>query len=203
MPDVSARSIGHCPPGTDEPLPAYGSGPAAPDAELVAHAVYGSREAYDILAARHSPHAYRVAVRITGDHYEAQDVVQESFVAAWQGLPRFRGDARFSTWLHSIVANTALSRVQKLRRHSSAELPDGPDLAAGPALRVEQDQRRQAVTLAVRALPPAQRSAVVLYHLEGLSYDAIAAATNSSEPSVRSHLFRGRRALASALQEWR
>lgn len=77
------------------------------------------------------------------------------------------------------------------------------DTAAEPAAALERDLVVDAVTNAIQALPPAQRIVVVLHHFEGLSYAEVAAITGSSVPAVRSHLFRARRTLGSALQEWR
>ena len=74
---------------------------------------------------------------------------------------------------------------------------------AGPAVRLERNLMKDAITDAIQALPPAQRITVVLHHLEGLSYAEVAAVTDSSVAAVRSHLFRARRTLGVALQQWR
>jgi len=174
------------------------------DAYLVRRAQEGYLDAYAELVDRYSGLAYRVALRVVGNHHDAEDVAQEALVAAWQQLPNFRAQSSFSTWLYRIVTHRALNRVQ--RQHPSNSLDvigDVADACAGPAVRLERDLMKDAITDAIQALPPAQRITVVLHHLEGLSYAEVAAVTDSSVAAVRSHLFRARRTLGVALQQWR
>ena len=174
------------------------------DAYLVRRAQEGYLDAYAELVDRYSGLAYRVALRVVGNHHDAEDVAQEALVGAWQQLPNFRAQSTFSTWLYRIVTHGALNRVQ--RQHPSSSLDvigDVADACAGPAVRLERDLMKDAVTDAIQALPPAQRITVVLHHLEGLSYAEVAAVTDSSVAAVRSHLFRARRTLGVALQQWR
>ena len=174
------------------------------DAYLVRRAQEGYLDAYAELVDRYSGLAYRVALRVVGNHHDAEDVAQEALVAAWQQLPNFRAQSSFSTWLYRIVTHRALNRVQ--RQHPSNSLDvigDVADACAGPAVRLERNLMKDAITDAIQALPPAQRITVVLHHLEGLSYAEVAAVTDSSVAAVRSHLFRARRTLGVALQQWR
>jgi RNA polymerase sigma-70 factor, ECF subfamily len=174
------------------------------DAYLVASAQRGYLDAYEILVQRHSAMAYRVALRLTGNHHDAQDVAQDALIAAWQNLARFRGESSFSTWLYQIVTRRALNKVSRARADSSAELlPDLADPSGEPAEQAERNLAVDAVTDALRALPFSQRVVIVLHHFEGLSYAEVATVTGSTEASVRSHLFRARRALGTTLQEWR
>jgi RNA polymerase sigma-70 factor (ECF subfamily) len=178
---------------------------AVGDAYLAQRAQEGYLDAYAELVRRHSPMAYRVALRITGGHHDAEDVAQESLVAAWQQLPRFRASSEFSTWLYRIVTRRALNRIRRVPDASSdSEDLLGPANAAESAAQtVERDMTQDAVTEAIRALPPAQRAVIVLHHIEGLSYAQVAAITGSTVPAVRSHLSRARRTLGSALAQWR
>ena len=174
------------------------------DAYLVRRAQEGYLDAYAELVDRYSGLAYRVALRVVGNHHDAEDVAQEALVGAWQQLPNFRAQSTFSTWLYRIVTHRALNRVQ--RQHPSNSLDvigDVADACAGPAVRLERNLMKDAITDAIQALPPAQRITVVLHHLEGLSYAEVAAVTDSSVAAVRSHLFRARRTLGVALQQWR
>ena len=174
------------------------------DAYLVRRAQEGYLDAYAELVDRYSGLAYRVALRVLGNHHDAEDVAQEALVGAWQQLPNFRAQSTFSTWLYRIVTRRALNRVQ--RQHPSNSLDvigDVADACAGPAVRLERNLMKDAITDAIQALPPAQRITVVLHHLEGLSYAEVAAVTDSSVAAVRSHLFRARRTLGVALQQWR
>ncbi len=177
--------------------------PEPDDSYLVARARDGYLGAYDLLVARHSAMAYRVALRLTGDHHDAQDIAQEALVAAWQNLDQFRGNSSFASWLYRIVTRHALNKITRGRAASSLDLlADIPDSGEGPAVRAERRAAADAVTAALAALPLAQRTVVVLHHLEGLSYAEVAEVTRSTVPAVRSHLFRARRTLGTRLSEW-
>jgi RNA polymerase sigma-70 factor, ECF subfamily len=174
------------------------------DAYLVARAREGYLDAYEMLVRRHSAMAYRVALRLCGNHHDAQDAAQEALIAAWQNLGRFRDDSSFSTWLYQIVTRRTLNKINRGRVHSSLDLLGNvPDHGAEPAAQAERNFAVDAVTDALAALPFAQRAVVVLHHFEGLSYADVAAVTGSTIPAVRSQLFRARRTLGTKLEEWR
>ena len=178
--------------------------PAVGDAYLVTRAQEGYIDAYEILVQRHSAMAYRVALRLTGNHHDAQDVAQEALIAAWENLTRFR--ARLVVFHLAVPDRDApcAEQSQPGRPASSLELlPDVADTAAEPAEQAERHLAVDAVTDALLALPFPQRVVIVLHHFEGLSYAEVAAVTGSTEPAVRSHLFRARRALGKTLEEWR
>ncbi len=178
--------------------------PEVGDNYLVARAREGYLDAYEILVQRHSAMAYRVALRLCGNHHDAQDIAQEALIAAWENLARFKADSSFSTWLYQIVTRRALN---KITRGGTADLvdllDDATDPGTGPAVQAERNLAVDAVTDALAALPLAQRTVVVLHHFEGLSYAEAAEVTHSSVPAVRSHLFRARRTLGRKLEEWR
>jgi len=184
--------------------PRKGAEPAVGDAYLVTRAQEGYIDAYELLIQRHSAMAYRVALRLTGDHHDAQDVAQDAFIAAWESLARFKAGSSFSTWLYQIVTRRALNKISRGRADSSLELlPEVIGTSDEPAEKTERNLAIDAVTDALLALPFAQRVVIVLHHFEGLSYAEVAAITGSTEPAVRSHLFRARRALGKTLEEWR
>ncbi len=174
------------------------------DAYLAQRAQEGYLDAFEVLVKRYTPLAYRVAYRMLGNHQDAQDVAQEALTAAWQGLPRFRADAQFSTWLYRIVTRRALNKLTRGRTTDSLDLLDDlPDGVGDPAQRAERILSGDAVSAAVAALPLSQRIVIVLHHFEGLSYEEVARINRSTVPAVRSHLFRARRTLATSLKEWR
>jgi RNA polymerase sigma-70 factor, ECF subfamily len=178
--------------------------PQVGDAYLVARARDGYLDAYEMLVQRHSVMAYRVALRLCGNHHDAQDIAQEALIAAWQNLARFRAESLFSTWLYRIVTRRALNKVTRGRAAELADLLDEvADPVPGPAAQVERNLAVDAVTDALAALPFPQRAVVILHHFEGLSYAEVAEVTRSSVPAVRSHLFRARRTLGTKLEEWR
>jgi RNA polymerase sigma-70 factor (ECF subfamily) len=174
------------------------------DGYLVRRAQEGYLDAYAELVDRHGALAYRVALRVLGNHHDAEDVAQEALIAAWQQLPRFAGNSSFSTWLYQIVTRKALNRITQRRRATSTDAADEiGDSRDEPAGRVERDLTIDAVTDAITALPVPQRVAIVLHHFEGLPNAEIARITGSTVPAVRSHLFRGRRTLTRTLEDWR
>ena len=174
------------------------------DAYLVARAREGYLDAYEILVQRHSAMAYRVALRLCGNHHDAQDLAQDALIAAWQNLDRFRADSSFQTWLYRIVTRRALNRLTRQPDTSTLDLlADRADRTTEPAAKAERDFAVDAVTDALATLPFPQRAAIVLHHFEGLSYAQVAAVTRSTVPAVRSHLYRARRTLGTRLEEWR
>jgi RNA polymerase sigma-70 factor (ECF subfamily) len=178
--------------------------PRVGDAYLVTRAQEGYIDAYELLTQRHSAMAYRVALRLTGNHHDAQDVAQDALIAAWENLDRFRAGSSFSTWLYQIVTRRALNKASRGRTASSLELlPEVAGTSDEPAEKTERNLAIDAVSDALLALPFAQRVVIVLHHFEELSYAEVAAITGSTEPAVRSHLFRARRALGKTLEEWR
>src|SRR5213082_1238844 len=93
-------------------------------AELVAAAKNGDRGAFDRLVRATYADTYTLAYRLTGDEEDARDVVQESYLRAYRGLKRFRGDAQFSTWMYRITANCAATCLGKRGRHRHEELTE-------------------------------------------------------------------------------
>ena len=147
--------------------------------------------------------AYYVALGVLHDHQDAQDTTQDAFLAAWQGLASFRGDCEFGTWLHPIMTRLAVNKASRRRYTVSLDqVSRTPGTRAGPAEVAEQAAATRSLRAAVRTLPAAQRSAITLHYLDGLSCARIAALTRTTVPAVRSHLFRGRRALAATLISW-
>ncbi|MGI9009424.1 MAG: RNA polymerase sigma factor [Streptosporangiaceae bacterium] len=180
------------------------AGQGAEDAYLVARAQDGYLDAFELLVQRHGAVAYRVALRLAGNHHDAQDIAQEALTAAWENLDRLRDGSSFPGWLYRIVTRRALNTITRGRLPGSGDLLDAiPDPASDPAGQAEQALAADAVTRALAALPLPQRTVVVLHHLEGLSYAEVASVTRSTIPAVRSHLFRARRALGTELAEWR
>ena len=175
--------------------------PEVDDAYLVDRARAGYLDAYEFLVQRHSAMAYRVALRLVGNHHDAQDIAQESLLTAWESLAGFNADSSFSTWLYRIVTRRALNKVTRSRSARSLDLLE--DLPAPGGGTAERNLTVDAVTNALAALPFSQRAVIVLHHFEGLSYAEVASVTRSTVPVVRSHLFRARRALATTLEEWR
>jgi RNA polymerase sigma-70 factor (ECF subfamily) len=174
------------------------------DAYLVRRAQEGYLHAYEELAARHTPRAYRVALRMLGNHHDAQDITQDALIAAWQALDQFRADASFATWLYRIITTRCLNKINRSKQTSPLDsVQEIAESRCGPADQAERTAAADAVVKAITQLPGPQRVALVLHEFEGLSYADIAEITNSTVPAVRSHLHRARRTLATTLQDWR
>ena len=183
-----------------------GSNPPTSDeiASLVAEAKGGDRSAFDTLVRHTYLETYTLAYRLTGDEEDARDVVQESYLRAYRGLRRFRGDAQFSTWLYRITANCASTELGRRARHRHDDLDDElPDATwrgtSGPELAVDNVALRERLEGALGALPPRLRAVVVLRDVYDLPHDAIAAELGISVSAAKVRLHRARRRLRQDL----
>ena len=173
---------------------------------LVASAREGDRAAFDELVRRTYVDAYTLAMRLTANEEDARDVVQESYLRAWKGIKRFRGDAQFSTWMYRITANAAATLVQKRRRRRAESLdtvdePIDTSIEGQPEAAAESAIGLEDLARAVAALPPKLRSTVVLKDVYGLSHEAIAEDLGISVAAAKVRLHRGRKRLRDVLFE--
>jgi len=166
-----------------------------PDAALVRRAQKGDRYAFEQLVRTHEARMYTLAARVLGSREDAADAVQDALVRAWLALPKFRGDARFSTWLYRIVVNSAHDVRAKRRDRLVEEPPDPVD----PRDRFAEQELSGELQRALNALDESYRVAVVLYDVLGCSYAEIAEMTAVPEGTVKSRIFRGRSELAERL----
>jgi RNA polymerase sigma-70 factor (ECF subfamily) len=174
---------------------------AIQEKNLVRRAQGGDRASFRILVERHRDTVYGLALRILRSPEEAEDAAQETFLRAWRGLPTFRGDARFSTWLHTIASRCALDQATRRQRVHEREQP--ADTAAiealpDPGRPQVADRDRLRLERLVGALPPIQRAAITLYHIEERSVRDVAAALDLPTGTVKTHLRRARLALRAA-----
>lgn len=172
--------------------------------ELVAAARAGDDAAFDALVRATYVDTYTLAHRLTGDDEDARDVTQETYLRAYRGLRRFRGDAQFTTWLYRITTNCATTHLGRRSRHRHEELHDDlpvDDLrpSSDPVARAEQGALRERVGHALRALPPRLRAVVVLRDIYDLPHEAIAAELGISESAAKVRLHRARRKLRDDL----
>ena len=187
--------------GPSSAAPAGTSDAAQVDAWLAGAAAGRDEGAFEQLVRRHTGALYAGALRVTGSPELAQDVVQEAWLSAWLSLPGFRGQSAVRTWLVRIVTTRALNALR--RPPGTVPLEAAPEpVTAGTEREAELRERAAAVRAAIAALPGRQREAVVLRDLEGLSYEEVAQGLGCSAASVKSALFRGRQALAVALEQY-
>jgi RNA polymerase sigma-70 factor (ECF subfamily) len=173
-------------------------------AELVAAARDGDRAAFDRLVRLTYADTYTLALRLTGDEEDARDVVQESYLRAYRGLRRFRGDAQFSTWMYRITANCASTYLGKRGRHRHEELTEDVPLdqdrpAGNPEANLDARARSDSLQEALKRLPPRLRAVVVLRDVYDLPHEAIAAELGISESAAKVRLHRARRKLREDL----
>jgi RNA polymerase sigma-70 factor (ECF subfamily) len=173
-------------------------------ADLVTRARAGERAAFDELVRVTTPGTYTLAMRLVGNEEDARDVVQETYLRAYKGIGKFRGDAQVTTWLYRITANCASTQLGKRRKHRHEELlDDGPyvDRSADrdPAARAEASNLRARLDEALADLPPRLRAVVVLRDVYDLSHDDIATELGISESAAKVRLHRARRQLRERL----
>lgn len=171
------------------------------DRILLEAAQDGDLDAFEALVRRHQPGVYRVALRMLGSEADAQDATQETFVRAWRALPRFRHDSALTTWLYRIVTRRCLDLIAA-RRPTEALNDTQPDPRLDPARSAEQHARITAVTRAIARLPSDQRAALILREFEGLSYDQVADALNTSVPAIKGRIHRARLAVLQHTRGW-
>jgi RNA polymerase sigma-70 factor (ECF subfamily) len=169
------------------------------DVHLVVAARHGDVDAFDELVRRHAARLHAVARRLVGPS-DAPDAVQECLMAAYQGLSRFRGDARFGTYLHAILVRQCRRTARRLAR--SLPWPDG-EVASGapePAAHAEHREVQRQVARAIGQLPAPYREALVLRESAGLEYQDIARVLGVPIGTVRSRIARARDRLRVAFE---
>ena len=178
---------------------------------IVAAATGGDRAAFSELARRHRRELQAHCYRMLGSSEDPEDLVQETFLRAWRSRASFRGDASFRAWLYRIATNACHDALQRRsRRPQPAGGSDGGPLEeieatdAGPeAAVVSKETTELALTVAIRHLPPKQRTALVLRGVLGLPAEEAATLLEASVPSVNSALQRARRTLKHHLPKQR
>ena len=184
------------------------------EALLINDFIKGDSSAFASLVENYKDLVYRLAVQITKNHEDANDVMQETFLSVYKSIGRFRKESAFETWLYRIVVNQALNVVKRRnrRRESSLSLSNeydvhvdfrnGGDSVDGPHLDVEKKELQKWVTRAVDSLPVKHRTVVILHEFEGLTHSQIASVLNCSVGTVRSRLHYARRKLRNLLKPY-
>jgi RNA polymerase sigma-70 factor (ECF subfamily) len=170
------------------------------EAELIAAAQAGDREAFDALVRVTYADTYTLAYRLTGNEEDARDVSQEAYLRAYRAIARFRGDAQFSTWMYRITANCAATYLGRRSRHRHDVLDDtvpvaDPRTDHDPQLRADASDLRNRLARALDDLPPRLRSVVVLRDIYDLPHESIAAELGISESAAKVRLHRARNKL--------
>lgn len=183
---------------------------------LLQRAQAGDAAAFERLVEPHLPRMYNYIARMTGDPAEAEDLTQDAILRAHRALGSFRGGATFQTWLYRIATNICVDALRRQRRQGARtySLDDPLDLEQGQITRdvadrandpqelAEADELRDEVTRAISELSPKLRAVVVLFDLQGLSYEEIAQTLRLPLGTVKSRLFNARARLRELLRPY-
>jgi RNA polymerase sigma-70 factor (ECF subfamily) len=181
-----------------------------PDPALLRRAQSGDEAAFGVIMRSHHDRTFRLVYAIVRHEADARDICQEIWLTVWRELPKFRGDSRFSTWLHPIATRRSLDHLRKRRRwfdrflpfdtgDEEAEAVPEPATTEDAGKQVEGRERQAALQAALESLPPKLRAVLALREVEGLSYEEIAQATSIPTGTVMSRLYHARRLLAKKL----
>jgi RNA polymerase sigma-70 factor (ECF subfamily) len=179
---------------------------AQDDASLVRAAQRGDRDAFSGLVARHARAVLSVTTRMLGPSGDAEDLAQETFVAAFKALPGFQFDSKFSTWLYRIAVNKCTDSLRSRRPGMiSLDAADGerpvfePEDGATPEMELEQLELAWELDREIQALPPLYREAFVLKHVEGLGYDEMSDIVGAHRDTLKMRVYKARTLLCQAL----
>jgi RNA polymerase sigma-70 factor, ECF subfamily len=171
------------------------------ETDCIRRAQGGDAAAIRDLYHRYAPRVHAVVRRLAGDDALAEDWAQEAWIRAIRALPTFRGDARFSTWLHRIAVNSALHGRRGRDRRVGREVAL-PDSAPGTARR-DEVALRISLQRALDQLPAGMRQIVVLHDVEGYTHEEIGELLGVAPGTSKSQLFKARARLRSMLQSER
>ncbi|WP_220193132.1 RNA polymerase sigma factor [Ktedonospora formicarum] len=184
------------------------------DMELVAASQAGNQDAFASLVQRHQRRVFNLVYRMLQSYEEANEITQETFLAAWQGLSSFRGDARFSTWLYRIAYNCCLKQLEMRKRDKALQAAIQEehllDLAGeenAAMTQIEAADRQSLVHEHLSTLPAKYRIVLVLRHLQDMTYEEMAEILTMPIGTIKTHLFRARNLLKERIQaieqDWR
>ena len=180
---------------------------------LIQAARNGDQAAFGELVQQYQKRVFALAVRMCPTPELAEEAAQEAFLAAWQGLPFFRGDSAFATWLYRLTSNACIDFLRKEKRKRAAgsvlyldDTEEGatldlPDYDADPHRQLEQSEVREAIANGLAELSPEHRKVLALREVSGLSYAEIADILGLEEGTIKSRISRARLALRKKLVE--
>ncbi|HUP00416.1 MAG TPA: sigma-70 family RNA polymerase sigma factor [Gemmatimonadota bacterium] len=169
--------------------------------DLVERAQRGEAGAFDRLYREHVERVYAICLRLSADPLRAEGLTQDVFVRAWRRLDSFRGESRFSTWLHRIAVNAFMEDHRSMTRRGRRIETTGPGGLEAYSIAIQSGapDTRLDLERAIAALPRGARTMIVLHDVEGYRYEEVAALTGVALGTVKSQIHRGRRLLREAL----
>jgi RNA polymerase sigma-70 factor (ECF subfamily) len=188
--------------------------PVSEEMALVLAAKAGDVSAFEDLVRRYDRNVFRIAQHITQNREDAEDVVQDAFLKAYENLGQFQGQSKFYTWLVRIAVNEALMKLRRRRPERMVSLDEEvkteddslprevADWSPNPEQQYTQGELRDILTRTIQGLPPGFRTVFVLRDVEGLSTEETAEALDLSIPAVKSRLLRARLQLRERLSRY-
>jgi RNA polymerase sigma-70 factor (ECF subfamily) len=185
------------------------------DLPLVLSCQKGEMDAFEALVEKYQKKMLNLSYRMTGNYEEACEVVQDAFLSAYRSIKKFRGEARFSTWLYTIVVNLSKNRMKQVKARGRREVYsidapveteegsrsiDPPDQGPSVLEELEQKETDARVQGCISGLEPEYREVLVLRDIQGFSYDEIRDILKIPDGTVKSRLFRARDALKECLK---
>jgi len=170
------------------------------DQDIISRVLQGNRDAFSVLITRYSDPLYRHALGMTGSPDVAEDILQMSFIKAYQHLAEVRG--RFDAWVFRIVANGCKDWLKNIRRtHLSYDEDDQPSGYSTPDEELDRTELRSDLDRALLTLAPSLREAFVMKHVEGRSYEEMADLLGTTVGALKMRVHRAREALQALLEE--
>ncbi len=174
--------------------------------QLVKASQQGNQDAFAFLVQKHQRLVFNIILRMLQDYEEANEITQEAFFAAWQGLPSFRGEAHFATWLYRIAYNCALKQLERRKRERSLQaameaqqMLEGVNRQEGTEDMLELHALQVVVREQVEKLPDKYRMVLIMRHLQEKTYEEMADILSLPVGTIKTHLFRARQLLKKRL----
>ena len=176
------------------------------DVQLVKASQQGDQDAFAVLVQRHQRRVFTLSLGMLQDYDDADEITQEVFVAAWQGLPSFRGEARFSTWLYRIAYHCCLRQLERRKRERwwcSVSQEEHILAEMNKEKREEEISEQHELQAIVREqlekLPTKYRVVLILRHFQEMTYEEMATILSMPVGTIKTHLFRARNLLKKRL----
>jgi RNA polymerase sigma-70 factor (ECF subfamily) len=176
------------------------------DTQLVTASQQGDQDAFSFLVQRHQRRVFNLVLRMLQDYDEASEITQEVFLAAWLGLPSFRGEARFPTWLYRIAYHCCLRQLERRKRERSLQavmqaekILEGMNEEKQAEDSIELRDRQAIVREQLEKLPTKYRIVLILRHLQEMTYQEMADILTIPIGTIKTHLFRARHLLKERL----
>ncbi len=177
------------------------------DLLLVAASKNGDQDAFAQLVQRYQRRVFNLVYRMLQQYEEATEITQETFLAAWQGLPAFRGDARFPTWLYRIAYNCSLKQLELRKRDRALQVALETEQVLEDAnnehranAEIDARDRQALIQEHLSHLPAKYRIVLILRHLQDMTYEEMAEILTMPIGTIKTHLFRARNLLKERLQ---